>query len=255
MKTKQIGIIGAVMIGIAIAWTMTFFSADLNQDIQVIDTPYAIDASTLQNKIKEKQIFVVDIRDEQSYAAGHIPGSSFDYLYDSTLDKRVGTIQSRLPDVASTAQFVLIDEDGKVSNQIAQSMSENGIKTFYLEGGIESWGEELKTTSTPKKIDASQLYSKIQQNEDIYLLDVREPSELEVTKISSSVNIPLADVFSTNQIEQIPDDKPVVVICASGNRATIATYALALEGIDFQVLEGGINAWDSFLEENNLNPI
>jgi len=53
-------------------------------------------------------------------------------------------------------------------------------------------------------------------------------------------------------LSEIPTDKPVVVICGSGNRATIATYELAQHGIDFQVLEGGIQAWDTYLDENNL---
>ncbi|MCH9657122.1 hypothetical protein K0U27_00265 [archaeon] len=36
----------------------------------------------------------------------------------------------------------------------------------------------------------------------------------------------------------------------SGNRATIASYMLAQEGIDFQILEGGMNSWNSLPQEN-----
>ena len=80
------------------------------------------------------------------------------------------------------------------------------------------------------------------------MLDVREPDELLKSKINASVNIPLAEIFKSNQIDDIPKDKPVVIICGSGNRATIASYALAQKDIDFQILEGGIKAWDSFQE-------
>ena len=72
--------------------------------------------------------------------------------------------------------------------------------------------------------------------------------------ISGSENIPLEDLFDED-LSQIPTDKPVVVICGSGNRATIATYELAQYGIDFQVLVGGIKAWDNYLDENNLESI
>ena len=254
MQTKQLGIIGAIVVGIVVAGIMIFYTTDLNQDIQVIEDQYAMDAEALYANLEANQVYVVDIRTPQAYATGHIPGSSIDYLYGETLDKRVNTIQNRLPDVASNAKIVLVDDDGTVADEVAQSMSDSGIETYYLQHGISNWNKELASTTTPKKIDAAQLWSQIQQNKDIYLLDVRQPEELKVTQISSSVNIPLADIFS-DDIKQIPDDKPVVVICGSGNRATIATYALALEGIDFQVLDGGIKAWDAFLEQNNLESI
>jgi len=96
-------------------------------------------------------------------------------------------------------------------------------------------------------IDSQELTERLANNDDLYLLDVREPSELLESKIDGAVNIPLAEIFQPNGMDQIPTDKPVVVICGSGNRATIATYALAQERIDFQVLEGGMNSWNSNL--------
>ena len=80
------------------------------------------------------------------------------------------------------------------------------------------------------------------------MLDVREPDELLESKIDGAVNIPLADIFKPNGMNDIPTDKPVVVVCASGNRATIASYMLAQEGIDFQILEGGMNAWNAQIQ-------
>jgi len=97
-------------------------------------------------------------------------------------------------------------------------------------------------------IDSEELKAKLATNEDLYLLDVREPDELLKSKIDGSVNIPLAEIFQPNGMDSIPTDKPVVIICGSGNRATIATYALAQEGIDFQVLEGGMQAWNSQIQ-------
>lgn len=83
------------------------------------------------------------------------------------------------------------------------------------------------------------------------MLDVREPDELLESKIDGAVNIPLSEIFQPNGMNEIPTDKPVIVICGSGNRATIATYALAQEGIDFQVLEGGMKSWNSQIEEQS----
>ena len=69
--------------------------------------------------------------------------------------------------------------------------------------------------------------------------------------ISGNKNIPLAEIFIEDNISEIPTDKPVV-ICKSGNRATVATYELAKYDIDYQVLDGGMTAWDKYLGDNNL---
>ena len=81
------------------------------------------------------------------------------------------------------------------------------------------------------------------------MLDVRQPDELLESKIDDAVNIPLAQIFEPNGMNEIPTDKPVVVICGSGNRTTITTYALAQEGVNFQVLEGGMKTWNEKIQE------
>ena len=240
METKNIGIIASIVIGTAIIGGVAI-------GINTQDTvdKYAVDFETVDSLLKNKEhIFVVDIRSAEQYQLGHIAGASHDVLDSATLDKRVKTIQNRLPEVASTYNLVLVDDDGASAKQASQTMNEMGIQTFYLDGGMNNLSANLKSSSETV-IYAEELSQAIASNEDLFLLDVREPDELLQSKIDGAVNIPLAEIFQPNGSDEIPKDKPVVVICGSGNRATIATYALAQEGIDFQVLEGGMQAWDA----------
>lgn len=241
MKPKNIGIIVSVIIGITIIGTITLEQNSLqyNSDIN------AVNFETLDVLLENKEhVLVVDIRTAQEYQSGHLVGASHDMLDSTTLEKRVKTIQNRLPDVASQYNLVLIDNDGSGAKKAAQSMTEMGIQTFYLDGGMNNLSENL-VSSSQTVIDSEELREKLAANEDLYLLDVRQPDELLESKINGVVNIPLAEIFQPNGMDSIPTDKPVVIICGSGNRATIATYALAQEGIDFQVLEGGMKAWNS----------
>ena len=192
----------------------------------------------LQNK---EHVLVVDIRTTEQYQQVHLVGASHDILNSTTMEKRVNTIQTKLPDVITRYNFVLVDNDGIHAKQVAQSMTEMGIQTFYLDGGMKNVSENI-VTSSQTVINSGELMKKLESNEDLYLLDVRQPDELLESKIDGSVNIPLAEIFQPHGMDNIPNDKPVVVICGSGNRATIASYALAQEGIDFQVLEGGMTA-------------
>lgn len=76
---------------------------------------------------------------------------------------------------------------------------------------------------------------------DMLLLDVREPAEFAAGHLPGSLNIPLAAVLAG---EAVADDRPVLVICRSGARATVAAAALAARGHRVQVLEGGLLGLD-----------
>lgn len=241
MKPKNIGIVVSVIIGITIIGTITL---EQNSTSDSLDK-YAVNSETLDVLLENKEhVLVVDIRTAEEYQSGHLVGASHDILDSATLEKRVKTIQNRLPDVATGYNLVLIDDDGSGAKKAAQTMTEMGVQTFYLDGGMTNLSENL-VSSSQTVIDSKELMEKLEANEDLYLLDVREPDELLESKIDGAVNIPLAEIFQPNGMDSIPTDEPVVIICGSGNRATIATYALAQEGVDFQVLEGGINAWNS----------
>ena len=244
MNSKNIGIIASVIFGIAIIGVITLEVSIAQNSID----KFAVDLDTINVLLQnEGHVLVVDIRTAEQYKSGHLYGASHDVLDSTTLEKRVKTIQNRLPDVASTYNLVLIDDDGTQAKQASQTMTEMGIQTLYLEGGMNDLSDSL-VSSSQTVIDSKELMQKLESNEDLYLLDVREPAELLDSKIDGVVNIPLAEIFQSDGVDDIPTDKPVVVICGSGNRATIATYALAQEGIDFQVLEGGMNAWNSQIQ-------
>ena len=214
---------------------------------------FSLSPSILEQQMTlDPNLIVIDMREPNSYMNGHIDSSSVDVMEGATLEKRIKTMFSRIPEVVQSIHVVLVDDSQSKASDSAQIMNDAGIKASYLVGGIESWDNALSTKTTPTVIYSEELYRQLQNQDDIYLLDVREPSELDTTMISGSRNIPLSDVFVEGSLSEIPTDKPVIVICGSGNRATIATYELAQHDIDFQVLDGGIKAWDDYLEENNL---
>lgn len=74
------------------------------------------------------------------------------------------------------------------------------------------------------------------------LIDVRTPQEFQGGHIAHSVNIPLDELGK--RMNEIPADKPVVVVCASGSRSSMAAYQIAADGReDVYNLSGGIMAW------------
>ena len=78
-----------------------------------------------------------------------------------------------------------------------------------------------------------------------FVLDVRESAELDFGVIDGSTHIPLARITDGDAGSLgIPRDRPVVVVCKAGARATLAATTLAARGYDgVRVLTGGMVAW------------
>ena len=96
-------------------------------------------------------------------------------------------------------------------------------------------------------MNAKELKQKIQSNEPIVIIDIREPYECENGYISE-INIPLSEFM--NRIDEVPTDKPVVIYCNSGKRSRSLKFMIEklYSLTNIQVLEGGYVVW----EENAL---
>lgn len=83
----------------------------------------------------------------------------------------------------------------------------------------------------------------VSKNRDAYfILDIRERYEYEFVNIQS-INIPMAEVCS--RLQELPKDKPVVLMCKSGNRASALANLLIVD-YNFSnifIMEGGITSW------------
>lgn len=92
-----------------------------------------------------------------------------------------------------------------------------------------------------KEVTVEELKSKIDNNEDFQLIDVRRTFEYEVSNLGG-LNIPLSGILI--EVDKIAKDKPVVVQCRSGKRSAQAVMMLEQQGFDnLSNLKGGILAW------------
>jgi glyoxylase-like metal-dependent hydrolase (beta-lactamase superfamily II)/rhodanese-related sulfurtransferase len=74
------------------------------------------------------------------------------------------------------------------------------------------------------------------------LLDIREPGEYAHGHVPGAVSLPQADLAS--RLEEIPRDRPVLVLCERGARSLRAAQFLIQVGIERAVsVKGGTRAW------------
>lgn len=121
-------------------------------------------------------------------------------------------------------------------------MQANGVYLFIaLIVGWTLWQRLLAPMlSGVRRISASE-YLKMRDAEHV-LVDVRTGSEWANGHAPKAVHIPLDQI--RQRMREIPAGRPVVVICASGNRSAMAATALAKHGYSpvFN-LAGGMGAW------------
>ena len=77
--------------------------------------------------------------------------------------------------------------------------------------------------------------------DDVQLVDVREPYEFSAGHAPAATSIPLGELSS--RAGEIDRDRPVVLVCRAGSRSAMATEALAQAGYDAHNLTGGMLAW------------
>ena len=95
------------------------------------------------------------------------------------------------------------------------------------------------------EISATELKQRLDDGEDIQIIDVREADEVAVARIPNSVHIPLGQVVS--RMAEIDPTRETVVHCKMGGRSAKAIEALKRSGFtgNLQNLTGGITAWSN----------
>jgi adenylyltransferase/sulfurtransferase len=91
-------------------------------------------------------------------------------------------------------------------------------------------------------ITASELAERIQLGNHLRLLDVREPHELQISRLEGATLIPLGQLAS--RLSELDSAEEMVVFCKSGTRSARALELLLSAGFrKVKNLQGGINAW------------
>lgn len=193
-----------------------------------------------------QHLMVFDIGDKHRFEGRHIPGSAY-AVCDAAAKKNI------MPKLPKNIEIVLVSDDDEYSRQMAQMMAQIGLKTRYLQGGINAWKWDTTESSAEGNISSIDLKEWIDQGKNgdsLYLLDVREPDEFKEWNIEGSVNIPLSKLASSKEpITDIPKAKRIVTICPHGNRSMVAKYLLERYGFSVGNLEGGLKSWSTSLED------
>jgi adenylyltransferase/sulfurtransferase len=107
--------------------------------------------------------------------------------------------------------------------------------------GVPSHDHEEGSAGASWDITVTELAERVKTNH-LKLIDVREPHELEISRLPNATNIPLGQLAA--RLSELDSADDMVLFCKSGARSTRALELLTSAGFKkVKNLKGGINAW------------
>ncbi|MDH4473016.1 MAG: rhodanese-like domain-containing protein [Fluviicola sp.] len=190
-------------------------------------------AYVFEQRLTTEDVYVIDTRKADQFAAGFIPGS-INIGIDGDFAVWVGTLISDIQQ-----NILLITEPGREAEAVTR-LARIGCDHAlgFLEGGFEAWKNAGKPVDIIQSLSADEFVNKYHAG---VLLDVRKESEFESEHFIGAVNKPL-DFIDVNYSSMNPDET-YYIHCAGGYRSMIYASILRTKGFKNIVnLEGGFKA-------------
>jgi rhodanese-related sulfurtransferase len=90
-------------------------------------------------------------------------------------------------------------------------------------------------------LDPTQVAEMLGQDDELQLIDVREPHEREAGHIAGSRHVELGRL--SGEAASVDHERPVVFYCRVGGRSTMAAQAFRASGFEAYSLAGGLVRW------------
>jgi hydroxyacylglutathione hydrolase len=195
-----------------------------------------VDAHPLTPRQIAPGTLVVDVRTALQFDEAHIPGAVSNTILHAGFGTRLGWI------ARADEEIVLVGRDDADALRAAELAAAVGLARIggYLAGGMTSWREERLPTQRIERITVPQLHARAG---GLQILDVRERDEWDGGHIPDSLFAPYHDLHALP--DGLDPERPVAVICASGQRAAVGASLVQRHGARdvLHVVDGGVSQW------------
>jgi hydroxyacylglutathione hydrolase len=199
-----------------------------------VPVPRGLAPSQVAERI-EDGAWVVDGRERRAFAARHIPGSIAIEL-DESFASYVGWI---IPFGASIVLVLPEDRpEHEAAAEAATQLFRIGYEAVdgYLQGDVDAWVEAGLPMRSYPVASIDELATAVGA-ERPRVLDVRQRSEWDAGHLEGSTHLFVGDV--DDRIAEIPRDREVWTVCATGHRAAMAASLLDRHGVPVRVVTPG----------------
>ncbi|MEW6407766.1 MAG: rhodanese-like domain-containing protein [Patescibacteria group bacterium] len=204
-----------------------------------------ITTSELREKINKKEkIILLDVQKEENFTQKHLPGA---------INIPASQLDSRKNELPRDKEIIVIGAGEKIDTcQICEKAAESLISfgfsdVRHYKEGIAGWGESglpliTEITATYKNINSEQLKQKIDDKENILIVDLRDKKEYEQEKIPNAISMPFVGILK--RIDELPSDREIIFYDKTSQGSNLIVEELTKKGmINVTNLVGGFLAW------------
>ena len=187
------------------------------------------------DKLIKEGCLVLDIRGPETFGGCHIPGS-----INIDIKGNFSTFAGWLLPV-DRSLIIIADDPKDVCNALTQ-LRRVGLDDVkgWLEGGIKAWSVAGLPLDEVRQLPVHKL-KEMCGGKDFTLLDVRTNKEFGTFHIEGALHIALPD--TRTEYEKIKQE-PVICMCNSGSRSSMASSILKSKGLkEVWNIPGGVTAW------------
>ncbi|MFD3977691.1 MBL fold metallo-hydrolase [Streptomyces griseus] len=216
------------------------YDADLNRRERALfdpaSAPKALDAQDFLAR-RAAGAVVVDARDPQEFAAGHVRGA-VNVPADGRFAEQAGTV---LPVDADLLVVAPEEREEEIVTRLARVGFDRAAG--YLASPDSAMAAMAEEVAPASRLTAAQLRAELAGENPPVVVDVRTCGERGDTGfIEGALHLPLGEL--PGRLDEIPRDEPLVVHCAGGHRSSIAASLLRHRGFeDVSDILGGYTAW------------
>jgi hydroxyacylglutathione hydrolase len=196
-------------------------------------TPRQVDAARAAGAL------LVDVRTDREFDEAHVPGA----VCITALRAGFGTKLAWLADREQPVVLIGRDEDDAgAAVALAEAVGVTRV-AGVLTGGMTSWRAEGRAVSRIERITVDELRARWRPGGTLQVLDVRGADEWAAGTIPGSLLCPYHDL--TALPPGLDPERPVAVICGSGQRAAVGASLLQRAGVRevLHVVGGGVPRW------------
>jgi hydroxyacylglutathione hydrolase len=185
---------------------------------------------------RDEGALLVDVRTDLQFDDVHIDGSICIPSFSSGFGSKLAWLADHEREIVFIGRD---DADGRRAAQLALSVGVRNVAGL-LAGGMTNWRQERHPAVQTERLPAAELASRLAEQPELQVLDVRELREWNAGHIAGSSFMPWHDIHEVPA--GLDPARPIAVICAAGARA--ATGASLLEhygaGHVIHVIDGGV---------------
>ena len=180
----------------------------------------------------EKGIRLIDTRDKVVFAQGYIPGS-INIQNNNSFSTWMGWLLNY------QEQFMIVADESRMDD-ITRKLMRIGMDNLY---GFISDVDQMEIPLEKADVISIGEFASLTGRDDIQIVDVRGESEYAAGHIDGADHVFVGTL--PDNLDKISKEKPVIVHCQAGDRATIAYSILKRNGFEnVKNYAGGMKEWN-----------